>query len=421
MTAAAISKRIKAKGLGRLRWYCQMCEKQCRDENGFKNHTQSAGHQRQLSLFSENPTDFIERFSDTFQTEFLVVLRRRYGTNMVSANTVYQEYIKDRDHLHMTATKWTTLSDFAKEMGRNGYCRVEDREDGWWMSFVDRSAAEKDRRARDIDRTRVAEEERAEMLLQRQLELAKRVKERQRISEPIEEDEVRTDQGPISVEVAALEKRRKTTAKGEENALASLPIVWAEEVGDGNRDKPAKRKRSRFGDAPKLSALEEIMRAGQAEALLSGREKPGKSSRLPVTGLVLAGRQAPKLGALKSPDKPESQRPWIIEGILVKMINKEVGDGSFHGKKGKILKVLDGYGARVQMIDSKAVLEVDQDDLQTVIPKPGGEVVLLRSPHRGLRAIVKSINIDSFSITATLTESGEQTPNIEYEAVSRVA
>lgn len=23
-------------GLGRLRWYCQVCEKQCRDENGFQ-------------------------------------------------------------------------------------------------------------------------------------------------------------------------------------------------------------------------------------------------------------------------------------------------------------------------------------------------------------------------------------------------
>ena len=32
----AIAKKLKAKGLQKLRWYCQMCEKQCRDENGFK-------------------------------------------------------------------------------------------------------------------------------------------------------------------------------------------------------------------------------------------------------------------------------------------------------------------------------------------------------------------------------------------------
>jgi hypothetical protein len=28
-------------GLGRLVWYCQVCQKQCRDENGFKMHSQS--------------------------------------------------------------------------------------------------------------------------------------------------------------------------------------------------------------------------------------------------------------------------------------------------------------------------------------------------------------------------------------------
>lgn len=36
--ALQIANRIKAKGLQKLRWYCQLCAKQCRDENGFKCH-----------------------------------------------------------------------------------------------------------------------------------------------------------------------------------------------------------------------------------------------------------------------------------------------------------------------------------------------------------------------------------------------
>jgi hypothetical protein len=36
MTPKAIANRIKAKGLQKLRYFCQMCEKQCRDDNGFK-------------------------------------------------------------------------------------------------------------------------------------------------------------------------------------------------------------------------------------------------------------------------------------------------------------------------------------------------------------------------------------------------
>lgn len=55
LTPKAISNRIKAKGLQKLRWYCEMCQKQCRDENGFKCHQTSEGHLRQMRIFAENP------------------------------------------------------------------------------------------------------------------------------------------------------------------------------------------------------------------------------------------------------------------------------------------------------------------------------------------------------------------------------
>ena len=41
LTPKAVANRIKAKGLQKLRWFCQMCQKQCRDENGFKVHATS--------------------------------------------------------------------------------------------------------------------------------------------------------------------------------------------------------------------------------------------------------------------------------------------------------------------------------------------------------------------------------------------
>lgn len=50
-----IANRIKAKGLQKLRWYCQMCQKQCRDENGFKCHLTSESHKRQMMVFGEAP------------------------------------------------------------------------------------------------------------------------------------------------------------------------------------------------------------------------------------------------------------------------------------------------------------------------------------------------------------------------------
>lgn len=70
---------MKSKGLQRLRWYCQVCEKQCRDENGFKCHAQSESHLRQMLVVGENAGRHIDQFSRQFQSEFVSMLSRRYG------------------------------------------------------------------------------------------------------------------------------------------------------------------------------------------------------------------------------------------------------------------------------------------------------------------------------------------------------
>jgi hypothetical protein len=58
-----VANKSKSKGLQKLRWFCQMCQKQCRDQNGFKCHTTSESHQRQLLMFGENPGQFLYNFS----------------------------------------------------------------------------------------------------------------------------------------------------------------------------------------------------------------------------------------------------------------------------------------------------------------------------------------------------------------------
>lgn len=43
-----------------------------------------------------------------------------------------------RDHLHMNATKWETLTDFVKWLGREGHCTVDETEKGWFVAYIDR-------------------------------------------------------------------------------------------------------------------------------------------------------------------------------------------------------------------------------------------------------------------------------------------
>lgn len=42
------------------------------------------------------------------------------GTKRVHNNIIYNEYISDRQHIHMNATRWETLTEFTKWLGREG-------------------------------------------------------------------------------------------------------------------------------------------------------------------------------------------------------------------------------------------------------------------------------------------------------------
>ena len=115
-------------GLQKLRFYCQLCQKQCRDENGFKCHTMSESHQRQMLLCADNPGHMLKltsEFSSDFLGGFLRILRLQYNGKRVKANTVYQEYIADKNHTHMNATRWHTLSGFVQWLGKTGYCKID--------------------------------------------------------------------------------------------------------------------------------------------------------------------------------------------------------------------------------------------------------------------------------------------------------
>lgn len=134
-----LSNKLKSKGLQRLRWYCQVCEKQCRDANGFKMHTQSESHVRQMLVVGEDPRKFINDFSNQFQRDFLTLLRTGHGEKEVQINRFYQEYIANKEHVHMNSTKWPSLTEFAKHLGREGICRVEENEKGIHIAWIDNS------------------------------------------------------------------------------------------------------------------------------------------------------------------------------------------------------------------------------------------------------------------------------------------
>ncbi|ODQ63897.1 hypothetical protein NADFUDRAFT_83977, partial [Nadsonia fulvescens var. elongata DSM 6958] len=176
-TPKYIANKMKSKGLQRLRWYCQVCEKQCRDENGFKCHTQSESHIRQMLLLGENPNKKIEEYSNQLKYDFLRLLRLAHGEKAINANRFYQEYIGEQDHIHMNATSWPNLSEFVKYLGKEGLCRVTETEkDGICISYIDTSpeALQRQEAIRKHNRTKKGDEEMSQKILQKQIEMAKK-------------------------------------------------------------------------------------------------------------------------------------------------------------------------------------------------------------------------------------------------------
>lgn len=92
-----------------------------------------------MLLVGEDPKKYINDYSNQFQKDFLQLLRTSHGEKKVNLNHFYQEYIHNKEHVHMNSTKWPSLTEFAKFLGREGICRVEDDEKGLHVAWIDNS------------------------------------------------------------------------------------------------------------------------------------------------------------------------------------------------------------------------------------------------------------------------------------------
>ena len=244
-SSKALANKMKSKGLQRLRWYCQVCEKQCRDENGFKCHTQSESHVRNMQLVGENSGKIINNYSQQFKNDFVRLLKTAHVDKAVHINQFYQEYIHDKEHIHMNATRWNSLTEFGKYLGREGICRVTETEKGMFIAWIDNSPDALARR--EAVKRREALDRGDEQRDRRELEA--QVK---RAQQAMQEQEQQTTQ----------EQESDTTEPPPKKIAFSLNIKVDSASPEATKTpKPLKKSKTQKVDAPKkLSAMERIMR-----------------------------------------------------------------------------------------------------------------------------------------------------------------
>ncbi|KAL7570214.1 hypothetical protein ACA910_020641 [Epithemia clementina (nom. ined.)] len=428
-----IAKRIKAKGLQKLKFYCQMCEKQCRDANGFKCHIQSESHLRQMKLFSENASGIMDKYSREFEKVFLDTLRMLHGTVQVNANQVYQQVIRDKQHIHMNSTIWATLKDFCQYLGKTGKCRVEETERGWYITYINR----------DVDQ--IVRQQQAEQRMQAELEAEAELQKRM---------EERRKEAALALETAGFEKKDATNLQPRsEDEKIQISLVAAVQAENASIPKRQKTENARLTIK---NVLDTESDEDDDDDGGGGMTQPLPPPPLPAPpkvtteGVDSSKRKRP-MNDQKNSTRHENDQSsmkqyknmdssvWLYRDIVVRVIDKKFKDGKFFRRKAYVDRVLlnDNDHRRVPaaevtliMTDNHdkdgkqdpIVLQLPQDSLETVVPKHAeeGRVRVLRGHYRGKKAVVLSLDKKNYQARLKLSD-GTILEDVGYEDFAQIA
>lgn len=382
-TPKYLANKMKSKGLQKLRWYCQMCQKQCRDDNGFKCHIQSEAHQRQLLLFADSPGKFLHNFSKEFTDGFMDIVRRRHSSKRVKVNKVYQEYIACKDHIHMNSTRWVSLSEYAKWLGRSGQCVVDETEEGWYIQYIDRSPEAKESQDKKDRKEKADKDDQERMMefIEKQVERNKKEKgEEEDDSSKFTELKRDNEEEPLKLDL-------KLAVKVKPEPVVPMQNLLKRSAAREDEDKIFKKPNPVSSKRGEKSALDEIIEQEEAK-----KEKQNRKDY------------------------------WLAEGIVVKFIDKSLGD-KFYKQKALVREVIDKYQAKIKFLETGEKVKVDQSHLETVIPALDKPVRVVNGAYRGSEAVLKELNEKRFCVTIEISRgplTGRVLENVEYEDICKI-
>lgn len=376
-----------------------MCGKQCRDENGFKCHLTSESHKRQMEVFGQNPHRVIDGFSEEFEATFLEHLRRTHPFSRASANVVYNEFIHDRNHIHMNATKWLTLTEFVKYLGRTGKCKVEDTPKGWYITLIQKDPFEElgEKKRSKRERAEREEEERHQKALEQQIERAQRAA--LSLGAELRGDDGTTvpPEGPLGFSLAG---------DGGGDSHRPVPAVAFDDVDEGVD----------LGNAPVLGHQQKKTKL----ELLIEKDMMAKQRQSTAQAAAAGGNGQKSLAG-----EDRKTAPWLAKGIVVKVLSKALKEHGYYKQKGLVTKVIDSFIGEIEMLGSGDIVRVDQAELETVVPQPGGSVLVVSGPWQGRRGTLLSITEADYSAEVSVEDGTRSDPDatkivrLEYEEFSK--
>lgn len=450
-----IGKRIKSKGLQKLKFYCQMCQKQCRDQNGFKCHLTSDNHLRQMKIFSDNANGYMDTYSKTFEKLFIDTLRYKHSTVKVNANNVYQEVIRDKHHIHMNSTIWTSLNDFIKYLGKVGKCIVEENANtpgGWYITYIERDATKIHREQQyeqRIQNEHTAEQLYHEKINQQRIEATKTLVDKLDVPIHIQPSNILLNDNDddtnhniqINLDQTKVIRKKKNKNKG----MKVMPSVFGDD-GDDNDDN---NDNDNYNDDEIINKNNDNNnnvnndidnRNNDIKEIDTKTEKPCDAD---IDNCSHKKRRDDDEDKTKSSSKKRHKsndnktdsddidtQPWLYRDIIVRIITKELADGKYYRQKAIIDKVYrDGYTADIILMNDNIKIRIDQDDLETVTPKHNIDnnnnnnaitVRILKGQYRKYKAIVLELNKKTYSATLQIIEKHNHHDNNDTKTSSPI-
>jgi DNA/RNA-binding protein KIN17 len=427
MDAKSLSKGMKSSGLKRLRWYCQMCEKQCSDENSFKSHCRSEKHIRNMAAFRDNAEEYMDHFSDEFQASYIEILRRRSINAYIDANSVYQELIANKSHIHMNATKWDTLSSFVQYLGKHHIAEVErdEKAEKWLIKYIDKTKRYHSDSSKQQHERHIIDNSTREQYIEKQLNAMKQ----------------KQQEHPDGSDTSQATELNKSAQQQIKLSLSSVPSTsTSSNISTDKLSLSSSSHKRPASDVFTISSNGKRHHTDSSNVDASTVSKNKKSSLSTLNALMnenesqkqkhhhQASSATHHADTHQSNVKSEASLPWIHTGLIVKVMNQSLEERKYYKQKGEIIDV-DEYTATIEMNATcdNDIIQVDERELETVIPSIGKNVMIVHGIYSGRRGELLDVNYDKYVCSVRIVDDAEDSRNrglrvdsLEFEDICKV-
>jgi len=227
----------------------------------------------------------------------------------------------------------------------------------------------------------------------------------------------------------AAEVHRAKAARTDEGPAAPSELLRPE--GDLMRVSLLPPPRARALPGLGLRAAEAGGGEAGGEAAAAAPPPPAPAARGALAQIMAADRaakEAERAARDAAARRQQASGPWLLEGIVVKCVAKELVGAGYYKAKGVVRSLLDGgFTAELEMAGGGGgrgdLVRCDQAMLETVLPQPGGAVRLLRGLGRGATATLLGVEVERFKARVRVRSRGELEGaelEVDYEDISRV-